>query len=599
MSRSEPLPATVNGDSDHREGERSNKKVRRREEEQTENMILESPKLSYRNILNSGHEAEEQEIWDDEDEPEVEDGDIIIAETEGGPVMKLSESFKSRLRKPWESVVVIKLMGKRIGYRVLRSKIQSLWKPQSPFRLIDLENDFFVVRFKDKTDALQALLGGPWAVFGHALMVQPWTPEFRAVNGVIEKATVWVRFMDIPLDWYHTKVLLGLGNMVGRAMKIDERTTSTDRGKFAKVAVVVDLTKPLKGVVTVEEEACQSCVLFVEGLTTCESLVDLERVVTKGPWLVHDHYLTVRQWFPTFRPDSDHIVKTMAWVRLPGLPLMYYDDDLLSTFATAIGTPVRIDSNTSQATRALYARMCVEVDLSQPLVPLVSIQDEVFKVQYEGLHTICLNCGRFGHKTVHCQFDTPNVPIAPAESVEPENAMDLQNHGVGSQVVMRVSESSASAKRAHFGEWMMVSRPPRRVSQQRAAMGGTLGSSPTTGNRFSALETDEVVVRAPPAGPTLNDFITVGTCKPKRVRPTNPKGKKHVSKSAEPPDPGSMLGTVHHVASVDDGLVMAMDTSGVVGGHGSPRILLGGDCYHGMEGDVSGCLFTSPTESAL
>ncbi|KAJ4831136.1 hypothetical protein Tsubulata_000669 [Turnera subulata] len=318
--------------------------------------------------------------------------------------------------------------------------------------------------------------------------------------------------------------------------------------------------------------------------------------------------------------DSDHIVKTMAWVRLPGLPLMYYDDDLLSTFATAIGTPVRIDSNTSQATRALYARMCVEVDLSQPLVPLVSIQDEVFKVQYEGLHTICLNCGRFGHKTVHCQFDTPDVPIAPAESVEPETAMDLQNHGVGSQVVMRVSESSASAKRAHFGEWMMVSRPPRRVSQQRAAMGGTLGSSPTTGNRFSALETDEVVflssffgscsgsspsplpycppsvpssplvaapssTRVPPLVPSRTSLVppvslvsatgslmvgSLPVTDSGGVAPFNPTPISDQSKSAEPPDPGSMLETVHHVASVDDGLVMAMDTSGLVGGHGPP-----------------------------
>ncbi|KAJ4825441.1 hypothetical protein Tsubulata_010598 [Turnera subulata] len=85
-------------------------------------------------------------------------------------------------------------------------------------------------------------------------MVQPWSPEFRAAKEAIEKATVWVRFMDIPLDWYHSKVLMGLGDMVGRAIKIDERTTSTDRGKFAKVAVVVDLTKPLKGVITVEDE---------------------------------------------------------------------------------------------------------------------------------------------------------------------------------------------------------------------------------------------------------------------------------------------------------------------------------------------------------
>ncbi|KAJ4832420.1 hypothetical protein Tsubulata_039929 [Turnera subulata] len=114
-------------------------------------------------------------------------------------------------------------------------------------------------------------------------------------------------------------------------------------------------------------------------------MADLEKVVTRGPWMVYDHYLTVRQWFPEFRLEKDHLVKTMAWVRLSRLPLQYYDDDLLTTFASAIGRPVKIDSNTSLATRALYARMCVEIDFGQPLVPQVHIQDEGFKVQYEGL----------------------------------------------------------------------------------------------------------------------------------------------------------------------------------------------------------------------
>ncbi|KAJ4845599.1 hypothetical protein Tsubulata_005731 [Turnera subulata] len=84
------------------------------------------------------------------------------------------------------------------------------------------------------------------------------------------------------------------------------------------------------------------------------SLVDLEKVITRGPWMVYDHYLTLNQWFPEFRPECDHLVKTMAWIRLPGLPLMYYDDDLLITFASAIGKPVKIDLNTSEATRALF-----------------------------------------------------------------------------------------------------------------------------------------------------------------------------------------------------------------------------------------------------
>ncbi|KAJ4832479.1 hypothetical protein Tsubulata_000021 [Turnera subulata] len=32
------------------------------------------------------------------------------------------------------------------------------------------------------------------------------------------------------------------------------------------------------------------------------SVANLERVVTRGPWMIQDHYLTLRQWTPDFRP---------------------------------------------------------------------------------------------------------------------------------------------------------------------------------------------------------------------------------------------------------------------------------------------------------
>ncbi|KAJ4844334.1 hypothetical protein Tsubulata_045261 [Turnera subulata] len=51
----------------------------------------------------------------------------------------------------------------------------------------------------------------------------------------------------VPVDWYHLELLYGLGNMVGKTVKVDEHTLKTERGQFAKVVVSVDLTKPLEG----------------------------------------------------------------------------------------------------------------------------------------------------------------------------------------------------------------------------------------------------------------------------------------------------------------------------------------------------------------
>ncbi|KAJ4836316.1 hypothetical protein Tsubulata_004553 [Turnera subulata] len=202
------------------------------------------------------------------------------------------------------------------------------------------------------------------------------------------------------------------------------------------------------------------------------SLVDLERVVTRGPWL------------------------SMAWVRLPRLHLQYYDDDLLATFASVISKPVKTDSNMSEATRALYARMCVEVDLSQPLVPIFCIQ-EVFKVQYKGLHMICMNCGRYGHTTVQCQFDSPEVPLIPVESVELENAMEVLSDSDPPPLVSQPVQVSQS-KSSNFGEWMVVTQKPRSAPWPKQAVDGHYGSGATSSNCFSIFSVEFEPAPKPP-----------------------------------------------------------------------------------------------------
>lgn len=44
-----------------------------------------------------------------------------------------------------------------------------------------------------------------------------------------------------------------------------------------------------------------------------------------GPWLIYDHYLSVREWKPNFFPASDAIEQVAVWVCVSGLSIEYYD----------------------------------------------------------------------------------------------------------------------------------------------------------------------------------------------------------------------------------------------------------------------------------
>jgi hypothetical protein len=146
---------------------------------------------------------------------------------------------------------------------------------------------------------------------------------------------------------------------------------------------------------------------------------DKNKVINGGPWMIYDHYLAVSQWSPTFNAATATIDKTMVWIRIPSLNLVYYDESILWALASMIGNPVKVDLHTLRVARGRFARICVEVDLTIPVVGRVGINGEWYQVQYEGLHIICTQCGCYGHVLKDCA-----VKIKSATNVESNKAVE-------------------------------------------------------------------------------------------------------------------------------------------------------------------------------
>lgn len=104
---------------------------------------------------------------------------------------------------------------------------------------------------------------------------------------------------------------------------------------------------------------------------------DYNHALTNGPWLIYDHYLTVREWRPNFRPEKEEINRVAVWVRLPKLPVEYYDSDFLFFLGDRIGRTVKVDKTTQLMARGKYARLCVEIDLDAPLLAMFEIKNHI------------------------------------------------------------------------------------------------------------------------------------------------------------------------------------------------------------------------------
>ncbi|XP_021293381.1 uncharacterized protein LOC110423492 [Herrania umbratica] len=112
---------------------------------------------------------------------------------------------------------------------------------------------------------------------------------------------------------------------------------------------------------------------------------DYDYVLSEGTWIIVDHYLTIRRWIPGFRYDEAFIDSVAAWIRLLRLPLEFYDEDVLSRIANKLGRTLKVDRTTFYAIKGKFERLCVELDLTKPLVVKIYIKGHWQKIECEGL----------------------------------------------------------------------------------------------------------------------------------------------------------------------------------------------------------------------
>ncbi|MBA0592585.1 hypothetical protein Gorai_009564 [Gossypium raimondii] len=139
-------------------------------------------------------------------------------------------------------MVVVKLLGRTIGYNALWKKMCSLWKPTQRFQLMDVKNDYFLAKLESMEDYTNILPKGQWVIFGHYLTVQPRFPSFTTLQSYPHKVVAWP---GLSGTLYKKSILHEIGEMIDTFIKIDLQIDKGSQGQFARFVVHVNLLKPL------------------------------------------------------------------------------------------------------------------------------------------------------------------------------------------------------------------------------------------------------------------------------------------------------------------------------------------------------------------
>ncbi|KAL4369386.1 hypothetical protein GQ457_05G024870 [Hibiscus cannabinus] len=207
---------------------------------------LSSQPLSYKDTLlgdQNGVNPTDADFLDEED-IDLLDGDVTRGMEDGLVTIDFSDRVHALAVKSLDQTIVIKILGRRIGYTTLRNKLYEIWKPSQAFKLMDIENDYFLVMFRSRTNYLHVLATGPWLIFGYYISVEPWTEDFTTTQPHPSYIITWIRLSGLPVTLYKHSLITELGECIGRVLKLDYQTETGQRGKFARMAIRSILISP-------------------------------------------------------------------------------------------------------------------------------------------------------------------------------------------------------------------------------------------------------------------------------------------------------------------------------------------------------------------
>ncbi|CAA7024104.1 unnamed protein product [Microthlaspi erraticum] len=154
---------------------------------------------------------------------EFPDGD------DGEPVITIGQDVLEAMNGLWKQCMIVKVLGRSVPIAVLSRKLRELWKPSGSMTVLDLPRGFFMVRFGVEEEYMAALTGGPWKAFGSYLLVQAWSPEFDPLRNEIVTTPVWIRLTNLPVNFYHRSILMGIAKGLGKPLRVDQTTLNLER----------------------------------------------------------------------------------------------------------------------------------------------------------------------------------------------------------------------------------------------------------------------------------------------------------------------------------------------------------------------------------
>ncbi|GAV59693.1 LOW QUALITY PROTEIN: DUF4283 domain-containing protein, partial [Cephalotus follicularis] len=206
------------------------------------------------------------------------------------------------------------------------------WREAGHFSIHSADNGVYIFKCESAVGRDWILENGPWDVWGAHLALRLWERDMPPAKSSFDKVPVWVKLMNIPMEYWSPKSLSCLASVLGKPLRMDTATEVKSKINFARIYVEMDSRTNFPEVIRAREKdgtrvdvnvecnwrplVCNRCKVFDHSSKKCPinapvpSAQDVVPENEKSEWIEVGNKR--KQQVPSGLPGPSDIRKDMA-----------------------------------------------------------------------------------------------------------------------------------------------------------------------------------------------------------------------------------------------------------------------------------------------
>ena len=176
--------------------------------------------------------------------PSKSNGQLLYSKphrTDGKIMIKPPEEAVMEGIDMWKGCLVGQFPDKRLPFPVVRSLVNKLWGKKEMPDISTTDNGLYFFRFRDLDARDWVMESGPWHLAGRPFILRAWRPGMDMLNIQLSSIPIWVKFYNIPLEYWTTTSLGYIASVVGNPLHLDTLTENQTKLSFARICIEVGI----------------------------------------------------------------------------------------------------------------------------------------------------------------------------------------------------------------------------------------------------------------------------------------------------------------------------------------------------------------------